>query len=112
MDAVRSLVAQVSSAKDERVPHLLLRLKETLHTSRLDSKQREGAFRLIWQSDLIHVMVGVTRKDSRLVGGWNTAAQLADLLATVCSGLKPQETRQKQKRPREAAGGDDAVRLL
>lgn len=110
MDAVRSLVAQVSSAKDERVPHLLLRLKETLHTSRLDSKQREGAFRLMWQSDLIHVMVGVTRKDSRLVGGWNTAAQLADLLATVCSGLKPQETRQKQKRPREAAGGDDGVK--
>ena len=108
MDAVRSLVAQVSSAKDEGVPHLLVRLKETLHTSRLESKQRESVFRLIWQSDLIHVMVGVTRKDfSRLVGGWDTAAQLVDLLATVCSGLKPQETRQKQKRPAE---GDNGVK--
>lgn len=107
MDAVRSLVAQVSSAKDEGVPHLLLRLREALNNSRLESKELDSAFRLMWLSDLIHVMAGVTRKDfSRLVGGWNTAAQLAEFLATVCSGLRPQEP---PKKAAEAGGGDDDV---
>lgn len=105
--AIRSLAAQVSAAKDERVLHLLLRLRETLHNSRLDSRERKSAFHLVWKSDLIHVMVGVMRKDfSRLPGGWDTAAQLAELLATICSDLKPREFPQKQLHARKKKGAE------
>ena len=96
--AIRSFAAQVSSAEDDKVLHILLRLRKTLQNSRLDSRERESAFRLIWQTDLLHVMVGVTRRDlSRVPGGWETAAQLAELLAAVCSGVKPQEPPHKLK---------------
>ena len=100
--AIRSLAAQVSSANEERVPYLLLKLREILNNSRLDSRARKGAYHLVWKSDLIHVMVGVTRRDfSRLPSGWATAAQLAELLATVCSGLGPQESHQHQQQQQQ-----------
>ena len=98
--AIRALAAQISTAKEDAVPQLLLRLKDTLHRSRPDSRERrEGAYRMLWQEDLVHVMVGVTRRDfSRVSGGWETAAQLAELLATVCSGLRPQEPHPRRKK--------------
>ena len=96
--AIQSLAAQVSSAEDAKVLQILLRLRKTLQNSRLDSRERERAFHLIWQTDLLHVLVGMTRRDfSRLPGGWEKAAQLAELLATVCSGLRPQESPKKRQ---------------
>ena len=106
--AIRSLAAQVSSANEERVPYLLLKLREILNNSRLDSRARKGAYHLVWKNDLIHVMVGVTRRDfSQFPSGWATAAQLAELMATVCSGLGPQESHQRQQQQQQLPGWKD-----
>lgn len=95
---IRSLAAQVSKAEDEQVPLILLQLRDVLSSSRLDARGQQSAIRLVWKCDLIHVLVGAVQRDfSRLQNGWETATQLADLLATVCSGLRPKESHHHQQ---------------
>ena len=115
--AIRSLAADVASAKEDKAPHLLLRLKQNLQdTQKVSKEQRESAYRLIWQSDLLHVLVGVTRKDYSLVsGGWDMATQLAELLTAVCSGLRPQRQepgKENSSRERENEVADFYNKLL
>ena len=113
--AIRSLAAEVAAAKADKAPQLLLRLKENLqHTRQVSKEQREAAYRLLWRNDLLHVLAGVTRRDYSLVaGGWDAGAQLAELLATVCSGLRPQRQeigeRKKGDVSSERAAVDDAT---
>ena len=46
---------------------------------------------LIWQSDLIHLMVEALRGDfTSTHGQWYTAAELAKIMAEVCSALRPE----------------------
>ena len=108
---IRSLAAQVSKAEDEQVPLILLQLKDVLSSSRLDARGQQSAIRLVWKCDLIHVLVGAIQRDfSRLQNGWETATQLADLLATVCSGLKPKESHHHQ-RGQERKVAEEAERV-
>ena len=68
----------------------LLKLKEVLYSGSLTAASLREARRLIWKSDLIHLMVEVLRGDfSSTPGQWHTAAELARVLADVCAALKP-----------------------
>ena len=51
----------------------------------------------IWLSDLLHVNVEALRQDfAKVQGQWATAAELASILAAICSGLHPKENRTGQ----------------
>ena len=102
---IRSIAAQVSRAEDEQVPLLLLQLRDILNSSRLDARGQQSAIRLVWKCDLIHVLVGAVQRDSSQVqNGLETATQLAAVLATVCSGLRPKETHHHQQEQKGKVG--------
>lgn len=69
---------------------VLLKLLDVLEGGSLDAKSLCKARNVVWESDLIHIMVEVLRQDfSATEGQWHTAAQLARLLADICASLKP-----------------------
>ena len=81
--------AGASSSPDTAL--VLLKLKEVFHSRSLTPAALREARRLIWQSDLIHLMVEALRADfSATHGQWYTAAELARILADVCASLKPE----------------------
>ena len=83
--------AGASSSPDTAL--VLLKLKEVLNSRSLTPAALREARRLIWQSDLIHLIVEALRVDfSTTHGQWYTAAELAKILSEVCAALKPEAT--------------------
>ena len=80
----------VSNASESEILRNLLKLKHLLDCQSLDASGVRQVKTQIWKSDLIHVIVEILRQDFSLVKGqWDTAAQLAQILSSVCTGLKP-----------------------
>ncbi|XP_067843160.1 IQ calmodulin-binding motif-containing protein 1 isoform X2 [Heptranchias perlo] len=87
-----NLAADVAESPDNKIPTLLLKLKEILKGPPLGSKELKKLKEDIYYYDLIQYCVLVLTQDyHHISGGWFTAVQLAEILSTACVGLDPKE---------------------
>ena len=90
---ISGVARDASSKGATEVPAVLLRLKQVLVSKTLSVKQLTKVKEYIWLNDLLHVNVETLRQDfTKIRGQWATAAGLASILATICSGLHPRAT--------------------
>lgn len=87
---VHDIVKQAGSCKDFELPLILVGLYPTVSSSEFSIKETQKIKQQIWLNDLLHILVEVVRQDFSVVeGAWNTAEQLAFILASVCASLHP-----------------------
>ncbi|XP_051877503.1 IQ calmodulin-binding motif-containing protein 1 [Pristis pectinata] len=87
---VYNLAVEVAECPDNKIPLLLLKLKEILKGPPLGSKELKKLKEDIYYYDLIQYCVLVLTQDYHNVpGNWFTAVQLAEILSTACVGLDP-----------------------
>ncbi|XP_072902210.1 IQ calmodulin-binding motif-containing protein 1-like isoform X2 [Hemitrygon akajei] len=87
---VYNLAAEIADCPDNKIPVLLLKLKEILKESPLGSKELKKLKEDIYYYDLIQYCILVLTQDYRNIpGNWFTAVQLAEILSTACVGLDP-----------------------
>ena len=91
---VDSISRESSNTGTGEVPLILLQLKPVLASRTLSAKQASKVKEYIWLNDLLHVNIEALRQDfTKVEGQWETAAELASILASICSGLHPKESR-------------------
>ncbi|XP_032880785.1 IQ calmodulin-binding motif-containing protein 1 [Amblyraja radiata] len=84
------LATEVAESPDNKIPILLLKLKDILKGPPFGSRELKQLKEDIYYYDLIQYCVLVLAQDFRNIRGqWFTAVQLADILSTVCVGLDP-----------------------
>ncbi|XP_069717523.1 IQ calmodulin-binding motif-containing protein 1 isoform X1 [Phaenicophaeus curvirostris] len=89
---VLALAAQVTESREQDIPLLLLELKGILNSASLGCEESKKIKQDIYSYDLTRYCMLVLRQDqSRLRGGWGTAAQLAEILSHCCVGLEVKE---------------------
>ncbi|XP_072117056.1 IQ calmodulin-binding motif-containing protein 1-like [Mobula birostris] len=89
---VYNLAAEVADCPDNKIPVLLLKLKEILKEPPLGSKELKKLKEDIYYYDLIQYCILVLTQDYRNIpGNWFTAVQLAEILSTACVGLDPKD---------------------
>ncbi|XP_009639164.1 IQ calmodulin-binding motif-containing protein 1 [Egretta garzetta] len=89
---VLALAAQVTESREQDIPLLLLKLKGILNSASLGCEEAKKIKQDIYDYDLTQYCMLVLRQDhSRLLGGWDTAAQLAEILSHCCVGLEVKE---------------------
>ncbi|XP_069792011.1 IQ calmodulin-binding motif-containing protein 1-like [Narcine bancroftii] len=87
---VFNLAAEVTECPDDKIPILLLKLKEILKRPPLGSKELKKLKEDIYDYDLIqYCVVMLTQDYHHIPGNWFTAMQLAQILSTACVGLDP-----------------------
>ncbi|XP_060118446.1 IQ calmodulin-binding motif-containing protein 1 [Heteronotia binoei] len=89
---ILSLAAQVTESPDLDVPVLLLKIKEILTSAPPGSKESQKIKEDLYYYDLIQYCVLVLKQDyTRVLGGWVTAAQIAEILSLCCVDLEVKE---------------------
>uniref|UniRef100_UPI00398F84F1 IQ calmodulin-binding motif-containing protein 1-like isoform X2 n=1 Tax=Pristiophorus japonicus TaxID=55135 RepID=UPI00398F84F1 len=89
---ILNLATEVAESSDDKIPVLLLKLKEILEGPPLGSKELKKLKEDIYYYDLIQYCVLVLAQDYYHVpGSWYTAVQLAEVLSTACVGLDPKQ---------------------
>ncbi|XP_067890929.1 IQ calmodulin-binding motif-containing protein 1 [Heterodontus francisci] len=87
-----NLAAEVAESSNDKIPTLLLKLKEILKGPPLGSKELQKLKEDIYYYDLIQYCVLVLRQDyCNIPGSWFTAVELAEILSTACVGLDPKK---------------------
>ncbi|XP_078259408.1 IQ calmodulin-binding motif-containing protein 1 [Rhinoraja longicauda] len=86
------LATEVAESPDNKIPTLLLKLKDILKGPPFGSRELKKLKEDIYYYDLIQYCVLVLAQDYRNIRGqWFTAVQLADILSTACVGLDPKD---------------------
>ncbi|GCB61227.1 hypothetical protein scyTo_0012875 [Scyliorhinus torazame] len=89
---VFNLAAEVAESSDDKIPTLLLKLKEILQGPPLGSKELQKLKEDIYYYDLIQYCILVLRQDYyNIPGRWSTAVELAEIVSTACVDLDPKE---------------------
>ncbi|XP_072325832.1 IQ calmodulin-binding motif-containing protein 1-like [Scyliorhinus torazame] len=89
---VFNLAAEVAESSDDKIPTLLLKLKEILQDPPLGSKELQKLKEDIYYYDLIQYCILVLRQDYyNIPGRWSTAVELAEIVSTACVDLDPKE---------------------
>ncbi|XP_041056096.1 IQ calmodulin-binding motif-containing protein 1 isoform X1 [Carcharodon carcharias] len=87
-----NLAAEVAESANDKIPTLLLKLKEILKGPPLGSKELQKLKEDIYYYDLIQYCVLVLRQDyNNIPGSWSTAVELAEIVSTTCVDLDPKE---------------------
>ena len=88
---IGKIAKRASSTGAKDIPAILLQLKPLLQSdSPLGAKQLRKVKEYVWLNDLLHLNIETLREDfTKVEGRWETAAELASLLATLCAGLHP-----------------------
>ncbi|XP_034984748.2 IQ calmodulin-binding motif-containing protein 1 isoform X2 [Zootoca vivipara] len=89
---ILSLASQATESPDQDVPVLLLKLKDILNSAPLGSKELKKIKQDLYYYDLVQYCTLVLKQDyTRVLGGWTTAAQIAEILSQCCVGLEVKE---------------------
>ncbi|XP_054826830.1 IQ calmodulin-binding motif-containing protein 1 [Eublepharis macularius] len=89
---ILSLAAQVTESPDQDVPVLLLKIKDVLTSAPPGSNEAQKIKQDLHYYDLIQYCILVLKQDyTRVLGGWVTAAQIAEILSLCCVGLEVKE---------------------
>ncbi|XP_042301013.1 LOW QUALITY PROTEIN: IQ calmodulin-binding motif-containing protein 1 [Sceloporus undulatus] len=89
---ILSLAAQVTESFDQDVPVLLLKLKDILRSVPSGSNDLQKLKQDLYYYDLVQYCLFVLKQDyTRVLGGWTTAAQIAEILSLCCVGLEVKE---------------------
>ncbi|CAI5762678.1 IQ calmodulin-binding motif-containing protein 1 [Podarcis lilfordi] len=89
---ILSLASQATESPDQDVPVLLLKLKDILNSAPPGSKELEKIKQDLYYYDLVQYCTLVLKQDyTRVLGGWTTAAQIAEILSQCCVGLEVKE---------------------
>ncbi|XP_048391022.1 IQ calmodulin-binding motif-containing protein 1-like isoform X3 [Stegostoma tigrinum] len=87
-----NLAAEVAESSNDKIPILLLKLKEILKEPPVESKEQQKLKEDIYYYDLIQYCILVLKQDyHNIPGSWSTAVDLAEIVSTVCVGLNPKE---------------------
>ncbi|XP_072436040.1 IQ calmodulin-binding motif-containing protein 1-like isoform X2 [Chiloscyllium punctatum] len=87
-----NLAAEVAESSNDKIPILLLKLKEILKKPPVESKELQKLKEDIYYYDLIQYCILVLKQDYyNIPGSWSTAVDLAEIVSTVCVGLNPKE---------------------
>nr|XP_003214945.2 PREDICTED: IQ calmodulin-binding motif-containing protein 1 isoform X2 [Anolis carolinensis] len=89
---ILSLAAQVTESSGQDVPGLLLKLKDILTSALPGSNELQKIKQDLYYYDLVQYCLFVLKQDyTGVLGGWTTAAQLAEILSICCVGLEVKE---------------------
>ncbi|XP_061465109.1 IQ calmodulin-binding motif-containing protein 1 isoform X2 [Rhineura floridana] len=89
---ILSLASQVTESPEQDVPVLLLKLKDVLNSAPPGSKELQKIKQDLYYYDLVQYCLLVLKQDyTRVLGGWTTAAQIAEILSLCCVGLEVKE---------------------
>ncbi|XP_053259586.1 IQ calmodulin-binding motif-containing protein 1 isoform X1 [Podarcis raffonei] len=89
---ILSLASQATESPDQDVPVLLLKLKDILNSAPPGSKELKKIKQDLYYYDLVQYCTLVIKQDyTRVLGGWTTAAQIAEILSRCCVGLEVKE---------------------
>ncbi|XP_077176651.1 IQ calmodulin-binding motif-containing protein 1 isoform X2 [Paroedura picta] len=89
---ILSLAAQDTECPDLDAPVLLLKIKDILTTAPPGSQELQKIKQDLYYYDLVQYCLLVLKQDySRVLGGWVTAAQIAEILSLCCVGLDVKE---------------------
>nr|XP_056717252.1 IQ calmodulin-binding motif-containing protein 1 [Euleptes europaea] len=89
---ILSLAAQITESPDQDVPVLLLKIKDILTSAPPGSKESQKIKQDLYYYDLVQYCLLVLKQDyTRVLGGWGTAAQIAEILSLCCVGLEVKE---------------------
>ncbi|XP_078083977.1 IQ calmodulin-binding motif-containing protein 1 isoform X3 [Mustelus asterias] len=89
---ILNLAAEVAESSDDKIPTLLLKLKEILQDPPSGSKELQKLKDDIYHYDLVQYCILVLRQDYyNIPGSWSTAVELAEIVSTICVDLNPKE---------------------
>nr|XP_060630556.1 IQ calmodulin-binding motif-containing protein 1 isoform X1 [Anolis sagrei ordinatus] len=89
---ILSLAAQVTESSGQDVPGLLLKIKDILTSVVPGSNELQKIKQDLYYYDLVQYCLFVLKQDyTGVLGGWTTAAQLAEILSICCVGLEVKE---------------------